>query len=511
MQHHPRAGQGPGRAPAGRARPRSSLALAPFALCSLFGLILAAPDAAAMPQAPALVCETYPLSAACTGQQPACTLCHTAPPVRNAFGMDLEAELAPDEDRPLAAEIFAAALPGALAAVEGGDSDGDGFVNRDELLAGSKPADADSKPSDGEPGTCEAPAGAVYDVCDRDAAYTFAKVMRDVCGRSPRIDEVDALFTMADPWQHIHATLDVCLGSEYWRGRDGVLWNLANRKIQPSASIKAGANAGAIPLGDYEDDYNLFVYTQTGDRDARELLTAQYMVSRTDGTPTVYQAYTRSPQQDVAERGLSAAQLVVPERRAGLLTSRWFLVTNVMFTALPRTAAAQAYRAYLGMDIARLEGLVPVSDEPVDYDAKTVTRAECAVCHSTLDPLTYPFTRYEGLGTRGSGAFPASYNPERLDRFADELMPDVAATPEAGAVLGQPVADLIEWARVAAESDEFARATVLDYWKLLVGDAPRPAEQDAFDALWQAFRGEHAYRVERMLHQLIDMEAYSVP
>lgn len=509
MQHHHRARHAQGSAPACRARPRSLLASGALAL--LAALVVTAPEAAAMPQAPALVCEEYPLSAACTGQQPACTLCHTAPPVRNAFGMELEAVLAPGESRPLAPDVFTAALPEALAAVESGDSDGDGFANLDELLAGSAPADADSKPSDSEPGICEAPADAVYNVCDRDAAYTFAKVMRDVCGRSPRMDEIGGLFTMADPWQHIHATLDVCLDSEHWRGRDGVLWSLANRKIRPSASIKAGADPGAIPLGDYEDDYNLFVYTQSDDRDARELLTAQYMVARTDGASTIYQAYTRSPQEDVAERGFLGAQLVVPERRAGMLTSRWFLVTNVMFTALPRTAAAQAYRAYLGMDIARLEGLAPVSDEPVDYDAKTVTRAECAVCHSTLDPLTYPFTRYEGLNGRGSGVFPASYNTDRLERFADELMPDVAATPEAGAVLGKPVADLIEWAASAAESDEFARATVLDYWKLLVGDAPQPAEKDSFDALWQAFRGEHAYRVERMLHQLIDMEAYSVP
>jgi hypothetical protein len=87
----------------------------------------------------------------------------------------------------------------------------------------------------------------------------------------------------------------------------------------------------------------------------------------------------------------------------------------------------------------------------------------------------------------------------------------VDQTPEAGVILGQTVEDLVAWARVAADSDAFARATALNYWTLLVGEPPRPSEQDAFDALWQAFRGEHAYRIERMLHQLIDMEAYSVP
>ena len=35
--------------------------------------------------------------------------------------------------------------------------------------------------------------------------------------------------------------------------------------------------------------------------------------------------------------------------------------------------------------------------------AKGVTVDECAVCHSTLDPLTYPFSRYEGIGGESSG------------------------------------------------------------------------------------------------------------
>ena len=68
-----------------------------------------------------------------------------------------------------------------------------------------------------------------------------------------------------------------------------------------------------------------------------------------------------------------------------------------MFTSIPRTSAAQAYRAYLGYDISKMEGLQAVVDEPVDYDAKGVEAPDCAVCHRTLDPLTYPFSRYDGL------------------------------------------------------------------------------------------------------------------
>jgi hypothetical protein len=73
------------------------------------------------------------------------------------------------------------------------------------------------------------------------------------------------------------------------------------------------------------------------------------------------------------------------ERRAGMLTSYWFLVFNDMFTALPRTAAAQSYRAYLGYEIAQQQALFPVNDEPVDYDLKGVTQAECA--HPSWKPV----------------------------------------------------------------------------------------------------------------------------
>lgn len=37
----------------------------------------------AKPSAGGLVCATSPTALACTGQQPACTFCHSAPPQRN--------------------------------------------------------------------------------------------------------------------------------------------------------------------------------------------------------------------------------------------------------------------------------------------------------------------------------------------------------------------------------------------------------------------------------------------
>ncbi len=83
--------------------------------------------------------------------------------------------------------------------------------------------------------------------------------------------------------------------------------------------------------------------------------------------------------------------------------------------------------------------------------------------------------------------------------------------PEAGAIFGVAVNDLVEWAEVAADSDQFARATVQEYWRLLLGHDPTASESEAFDGLWRAFMTEHDYRVERMLLALIETEVYGVP
>ncbi len=64
---------------------------------------------------------------------------------------------------------------------------------------------------------------------------------------------------------------------------------------------------------------------------------------------------------------------------------------------------------------------------------------------------------------------------------------------------------------MAANSDAFARAIVLDYWQVLMGEKPRPKEQAEFEKLWKNLKTTHQYGVERMLHELIDTEAYGVP
>ncbi|MCA9707856.1 MAG: hypothetical protein KDK70_18535, partial [Myxococcales bacterium] len=355
---------------------------------SLLAGALVASSASALPSGPAAFCEAYPDAPSCDGSLPDCTTCHETPPARNLLGLELEPLLLPEAPRPLDAEDFAQALPDALAQLEDRDTDGDGYINLDEWLAGTDASDAGSYP--GADSCSGDPDKTVwrYDVCEYDARFTLGRVTLDFCGASPTYAALEEIAASEDPRAEIHAVLDACLQTEHWRGRDGVLWQIAHRKIRPSSALKAGEDAGDIPLGDYEDDYNLFVYTQLDGHDARELLTAQFHVERDDAaSPTTYTPYVRTPFEDSQARGGEVAQFTPVERRAGMLTTRWNFVTNTMFTPIPRTTAAAAYRAWLGLDIAKMQGLQDVAGEPVDYDDKGVGAAECAVCHATLDPL----------------------------------------------------------------------------------------------------------------------------
>ena len=491
-----------------RPPPRLLLAGASVGLLGVSLVLL--PQVEAQPPAPALFCEVYADAPACAGGDVGCDTCHTSAPSLNAYGQDISDHLAVDEDRPLHEDVFSAGLGEALAAVEELDSDQDGSLNLDEILAGSEPGDAASVPA---PADCtDADGEDEWDLCGYDHDQAYKKVMIDFCGRSPTLSERQAFEAAADPGDALHQALDACLDTEHWRGRGGRVWNLANRKIGPLKAVKAGRDSGPIPLGDYDDDYAYFVWTQTDGRDVRLVLTGQTFVSALDqGGVTVYEEWDRSPSQDLAERGYDRYQAVQKDRRAGLLTHRWFLVVNTMFTAVPRTTAAQAYRAFLGYDIARLQGLEPVSDEPVDYDEKGVGADGCVDCHSTLDPLTYPFSRYEGIGGGDPQSASYSYDPDRLDYFVDTDGELVAETPEAGVIFGQPVDDLLQWAEVAANSEAFRRATVLDYWQLLMGEPPRGSEQAEYIALVDALGEDHGWSVELMLHDLIDTEAYGAP
>lgn len=467
----------------------------------LFYSLSASELVSARPTGPATLCEIWEDGADCPNSV-SCDACHTSPPSRDAFGQAIEARLWPDDARPESDEAFAEALSGLLPELEDVDSDGDGVPNRVEWVAGTDPGDETSRP-EAPPldDPCEQGGrNPNFNVCSYDPVYAYRRASIDLCGHSPSWDEISDLKSQDEVNQRerLHILIDRCLKSAHWLGRNGSLWRIAHEKIRPLAELKSGESSGAIPLGDYDADYALFAYVMSGDRDVRDLLLADYFVEMVSEDPPRYEA-----------RDQLAEQMVPPARRVGLITTRWFLLINTMFTPVPRTTAAQAYRSYLGLDIAQSEGLIaPEGRELIDYDDKGITAPACASCHTTLDPLSYPFSRYHGI----AGPLTGAYAPMRLSGFGPEEGERLSEVPEAGAIFGEPVADLREWASVATESDAFAQKVTLDLWKLLVGHPPRDeAERSEFNVIWRSLRDQHGYRVEQVVHDVIDTFTYGRP
>ncbi len=465
-------------------------------------------QAQAKPNAPGVLCETYPSAPACLGQKPDCKTCHEktiVPVVMNAFGKDVSVALSayidrPGPNEPYDNEAFTNYLPFALTDIEGMDSDDDGHDNGTELLEGTFPGDSSSIP--GEIECPEDITGLAYPICRYDRSFAYRKVAIDFCGLAPTFAEMEDFRALDADTQdtELHAKLDACLDTQFWLGFDGALWSLAHEKIKPLVEFFAAQQ-------NFFADYGLFVWSQIDGNDVRDMLTADYHVLLAtplgDGDLSFLE-YSRVPQ--IPE------QPMVPERRAGMLTLAWPLFYNTMFTALPRTTAAQAYRAFLGLDIAKSEGLDwPIEGEPVDYDKAGVTEPVCAGCHSTLDPLAYPFATYNGLQADADiGVF--EYDPDRISKYFGGQFPDMLNMPESGFIFGEEVADLLEWADVAANSDAFYSARAKDYWKLLMGQEPLPEETESFaefTSLWEGLAESRS--IEDMLHALIETEAYGAP
>jgi hypothetical protein len=438
----------------------------------------------ARPIGPHLFCETYPDSPGCAGRTVECTTCHTStwPPAWNEFGYQVLGALEDD---------FEVDLPRALASIEGDDADGDGVANIHEIEAGTAPGDPEDFWLYCPP---EPMADGPVPVAE---SYDFERALRKLsirfCGRSPTYDELVA-FRGDEPerralYDRVHAELDACLSSVYWR--DEALSRLADAKIRPISAVGIDSTVGIV-IGDYEWDYRLFSYVMTEERDVRDLLLADYHVRRTaDGTLERVEGTFPSP------RGGAGGQPLVADKRAGMITSQWFLSVNTMFSPLPRTTAAQAYRAYLGMDIARQEGLLPIAGEPADVDGKGVTDPACAQCHSTLDPLSYAFASYQGI----RGADTGTYVAER----PSALIPGWGNNQSY--LLGEPVDDVRSWAERAVTTDEFKRNLAMMIFRYAEDREPTPVESRELEAVWRALP-EDGWSMNRMIHRLVDTPTF---
>lgn len=447
----------------------------------------------ARPEAPEVFCERYPEAPACSTGSVACTTCHSlsGPPAKNPFGSDVDSALSSLTDLAETGD-FVAWLPEALAGVEELDSDEDGATNLAEILAGTEPGwDSSTEP---ECASQVEVGNDLYAVGTFDPAFAWRRVMLDFCGRSPRYEEWASFRALAQPDAMVQTTLDLCLQSPYW---DEVLEELAVGVVEP-----IGPATDVNILGNWEWDLRLWEYAMSGDRDAADVMLADYLVIESPAGSGHLETI-EDPRFALEEY----AQPLAAEDRYGIITTRYSLAMRVMFSEVPRTLAAHWMRKLLGLDIARSEGLFPVDesdgaygwDAPADVDGKGVWQESCAACHTTLDPLSYPWARYNGIDLEG----------DTTGRMLPDRATDLLPTTD-GWILGEAVAGPEEWVLVAAESDAFAEQTTRIFWRQVFHRDPYSCEEDEFEALWIGFK-EEGRNVESMLRDLVATSAYGTP
>lgn len=454
---------------------RLSKALVVFALVT-------APRAYGLAGNAQLLCKTYPTSPFCTttGKAP-CTTCHWGgPPVLHSFGDEVLNAMRTRPGYSGKPDDFAQYLEGVLLEINNKDSDEDGYSNGDEINRGYSPGDSSDHPS-------------VDDSGPYDFGLALKRIQSIYCGVSPTFAQNQVLQQASDKLAVLHQTLDTCLASDYWK--KVALPRLADEKIRPVRAL--GSDGNPFILGDYNYDYRLFTYVLTDNRDARMLLTADFHIAE-DGHVT----RDVIPDRAVPQRStLGNGQPLQVDRRAGMVTTQWFIAVNTMFADLPRNTAAQAYRAYLGLDIAKSEGLYPISQEPRDVDNMRVGAQACAVCHSTLDPLAYPFSPYIALKSRRtqqgeSRLYVGSYDPKKTQ------------WEKWGYLFGEPVMDLMDWSKKAANSDAFkVNLAKMFYHQALGREAATTNERSEFATLWQSIPAD-GYSMNKLLHRLIATKSF---
>lgn len=442
-----------------------------IALIATFVACLPSNSAMASATASPILCKKYPASSYCDSPLNSCKTCHAGPPAFNAFGEDVRGHLMGP---------ISTALEGALNAIESIDSDGDGVLNLLELQQKGAPGNFDIKP-----------AGAIEIIYDNATALKRLKAI--YCGESVSFPLMEKLQAAADKKALLHDELSKCLAGDYWKRE--ALHRLADKKIQPLAAVGFGGN---VVIGDYRWDYWLFSHIMSDDRDARELLTAQYHIDESGKKIEGKIGYQETPSLTGERLVIAGGQPLDPRRRAGMITTQWFLNFYTMFAALPRNTASQAYREYLGMDIAKGEGLSPIANEPRDVDQKNIKQKECVVCHSTLDPLAYAFSTYRGIETDILDIirnYSGTYHDQRSPWEGQ------------GHLMGQPVKDLLDWADKARNSDPFRQNLARMMFRQAMSRDVLPHEQGEFEALWKSLP-EDKYSINKLLHRLIDTKAF---
>ncbi len=440
-----------------------------FLVGSLWLSLLGSSHALATSASTDIFCQKYPKALGCESKQASCAICHTAVPSLNAYGDDIKGALTGPID---------ATLIGALDKIEALDSDEDGASNITEIEHHSAPGNGSIKP--------EADAQLAY-----DPVIAMRRLRAIYCGNPASYEDLQKVKTAADPKAILHAELNKCLASPFWKGE--ALFRLADKKIQPLSAIGFGGN---VVIADYRYDYRLFSYIMSDDHDVRELLSANYHIDESGAR--VEGVIARQEPAQVGQRiVIGGGQPLDPTRRAGMITTQWFLAFYTMFAPLPRNTASQTYREYLGMDIAKGEGLMPVANEPRDVDARNVKQADCAVCHSTLDPLSYAFSTYVGIETVQAFLF-NSNGTYRATRQPWEAQ---------GQLFGQPVTNLLDWATKARNSDPFKKNIANMFFKQALSRDPLPSEQGEFEALWKALPDD-AYSANKLIHRLIETKAF---
>lgn len=448
----------------------------------------AASAASALPEAPRAFCAARPESPLCAGRTVSCALCHTSPPELNGYGGEVLGGIA-TAGYDGSTDSFVDLLPAAVDAADEGDADGDGLSSFAEIELGSFPGDITSLYLDTLSGE-----GAW------DPRFAFRRARVAFCGAPPLRAELEAI-PAEDGDAARAAVRDAvadCLTSDYWKNE--ALHRLADRRVRPQAAV--GYDRGnTFSLGDYRFDYRLFSRSLSDGNDARDLLLADDHVNA-DGS-------ARSGPFSVGGSGGNLGQPLDVDHRAGMITTTWFMAINTMFSPLPRTTAAQAYRAYLGQDIALSEGLRPVAGEPIDIDSKGVAQEECARCHSTLDPLSYAFAYYAGIAGPDTGTFLGRPVANILRQSgAQSVLLDVDLDNDP--LLAPADHGVRGFAVVAAASDDFARTVVFMLAEHALGRVPTPEDTVELLPLVQTFRAD-GFSADAAVKDIVDTNAFGRP